>query len=225
MIGSLPKFVEQWLDLVIPKLCIVCQAEGHYWCRLGATAWPLCFWCRTTYHPNRPCEGRRSLPLITVGPYHDETLRQLIYQWKYHGCWAISHDWANDIRTQIQLFINEPIQLMPIPLHPSRQRSRGYNQAWILANQIHQLTAWELTTCLTRIRATVPQATLTSQERFANLKDSFVVTSPIGNQSIWLVDDIITSGATIRAAQTALMKHKIGVQGIISIAWTQDSND
>ncbi len=96
--------------------------------------------------------------------------------------------------------------LIPMPLHVSRLRSRGFNQASeiakILSKSLDIPIAWDVAT---RIRATSTQTKLTAQARRANLKQAFQV-QPLQGQTVAIVDDVLTTGATSQALAQALLK-------------------
>lgn len=95
--------------------------------------------------------------------------------------------------------------IIPVPLYPSRQAERGYNQSEIIANVI--ASSFEIpmvTDVLFRIRDTKKQSTLKGLERMENVKDAFVAHSSVKDKKIILVDDICTMGATLKACEEAL---------------------
>jgi ComF family protein len=118
----------------------------------------------------------------------------------------------------VQLLPDVPADLLviPIPLHRTKQRQRGFNQARALAKcAIDALRKshpeWHLTlapTTLMRLRSTESQAGLTPRQRRHNVRGAFKVSdsSPVAGKHILLVDDILTTGATARAAAQSLMK-------------------
>lgn len=109
----------------------------------------------------------------------------------------------------------QPI-LVPVPLHRSRQRERGFNQAEVLAHGLaRQLRADRRRTrqkietrCLLRIRPTVPQTGLTFKQRLENVRGVFRVHSPeaVKGHVIVLLDDVMTTGATLSSCAGALKK-------------------
>ena len=99
-------------------------------------------------------------------------------------------------------------EIIPVPLHPSRLRKRGFNQAEILARELGERCGLPVRTdVLYRIRRTSPQKLLGRQERLQNLKGAFGVSAewtPCGN--VLLIDDIYTTGATLERAARVLKK-------------------
>lgn len=94
--------------------------------------------------------------------------------------------------------------VVPVPLHRTRLRSRGYNQSLELARPVARALGLPLRHALGRVRATRPQAGLPAAERRANLRRAFAPRAPVANARIALVDDVMTSGATVAAAAASL---------------------
>lgn len=109
-----------------------------------------------------------------------------------------------------------PLLLVPVPLHPSRRRARGFNQAEALARGLSRKAGtlaggWAPrveTRCLVRTRATVPQTGLSLKARRENVRGVFRVTSPeiVRGRVVVLVDDVMTTGATLSSCASALKR-------------------
>lgn len=102
--------------------------------------------------------------------------------------------------------------LVPIPLSHRRWRERGYNQARELARPLARTLDCEISTALQRVRHSVPQATLSGQARQSNVTGVFGADKRLAGLRVGLVDDVVTTGATLVAAAEAL--HQVGVTSV-----------
>lgn len=169
------------------------------------------------------CRACRQVPpafarAVSFGTYEGR-LREAIHALKYDRL----HPAANKLGAMLAQVIaelrpNAPSRLLviPVPLHRSKQKHRGFNQARALAiAAIKRLRAthpdWELQlapSTLMRLRATETQAGLTPTQRRKNVRGAFKVSDPaaVRGQHVLLVDDILTTGATARSAAQSLIK-------------------
>ena len=114
----------------------------------------------------------------------------------------------------------------PVPLHPSRRRERGFNQAELLARGLVKRLRKEgsglrfAAGCLQRVRATVPQVGLSVSARRENVRGVFCVGRPedVRNRTVVVVDDVMTTGATLSACATALKRAGAGRVLALSLA-------
>jgi ComF family protein len=96
--------------------------------------------------------------------------------------------------------------LLPVPLHPSRLSERGFNQSLEIARWSARRLCLPLAPGLAvRVRATAPQAGLSSGDRRANLRDAFLAGTAVRGLNIGLVDDVVTTGSTVTALSAALL--------------------
>lgn len=128
----------------------------------------------------------------------------------------------------IQAILKEEIYrncnvIVPVPLHTTRTRERGYNQAELLGKELSvELNIPLVSDALIRVRATPSQTKLPSEERATNVKDAFVVNKQrielIKDKTILLVDDVLTTGATLNECARTLFKGDVKeVLGIVSV--------
>jgi ComF family protein len=115
--------------------------------------------------------------------------------------------------------LHADVLILPLPLHAKRLGTRGYNQALELARPIAR--AWQLplrASLLKRIRATSPQSELDAAARRRNVRGAFAADAAVRDRRILLIDDVITTGATVgEAAATLLDAGAIEVQ-VLAVA-------
>jgi len=105
----------------------------------------------------------------------------------------------------------QPALVVPVPLGPRRARARGYNQAALLAAALARQAAAPLSDHAVRRRDTAPQVGHGVAQRRANLAGAFAWRgAPLAGRPVWLVDDVVTTGATMEAAATALQQAGAG---------------
>lgn len=102
--------------------------------------------------------------------------------------------------------------IVPVPLHWKRFASRGYNQAHVMAERVSALSGKPVYDALTRVKSTIFQSQLDGEERKENVKEAFVLTKEhvenIRGKRLLVVDDLMTSGATLQAAAKGLLRGK-----------------
>lgn len=113
--------------------------------------------------------------------------------------------------------------VVPIPLHPRRARTRGYNQAALLARRFGKIVGLPVDEkVLVRTRDTPPQVGLTNRERLENLRQAFRCCKPrtVQGRRILLLDDVMTTGATITSASLALLVAGAASVSVLALART-----
>jgi Predicted amidophosphoribosyltransferases len=152
-------------------------------------------------------------------------VRKLILKFKYSDRMFLAEDFAADMLETMEenTFFKEADLIVPVPLNILRRIKRGYNQAELLARVIGKKTAKQvLTNVLLRKKITRPQFKLSKQERQENIKDSFIVKNEkaLYKKNILLVDDIVTTSATVSACAKALKNS--GARKVYVIALARD---
>jgi competence protein ComFC len=116
----------------------------------------------------------------------------------------------------------EPVDLIaPIPLHPKKQRARGFNQAERFASRLSAVLEIAFdTTLLERVRDTDPQAGLDRDDRIANVKNAFhyVGEQKLKGQRVLLIDDVLTTGVTASSCAKELLKNGAGEVRVWTVA-------
>lgn len=207
------------LDLIYPPKCLVCgDMQPKYFCDecLSDIVWikpPVCSYC------GMPVDDRNCRECVEIdfafdsarsAAVYDGALKDAIHQFKYSG-----HKALGPILAELVIrYLREKTErlrlvdcVIPVPIHSSRLRQRGFNQSEILADEIGQAFSLPvLCGNLTRTRSTRPQVNLPKDQRRENVADAFCVESKDGveGRNILLIDDVFTTGSTSDAATRAL---------------------
>lgn len=211
-------------DLLLPAVCAVCERAmdagepglicGRCWARLALLPAPRCTRCGHPVGVDR-CRWCELLPpyvgaVRSVCWTHAGTGRAIVHVLKYGGWPAVAPAladrmarlaWPADV-------MEERTALVPVPLSPSRERERGYNQAARLAHALAPhwgVPVWE--DAVVRGRATASQTRLTPDQRRRNVSGAFRAGGPRGrlrDSHLVVVDDVVTTAATLNACAAAL---------------------
>ncbi len=141
---------------------------------------------------------------LSVG-YFEGPLREAIHRFKYSPCRSLGKPLAAWAAKHIRPVAVDCI--MPVPLHVSRLRQRGFNQALVLASELSTGFALPLVyDNLARVRPTRPQVELSGEERVKNVTGAFALRRPgeVRDRDVLLVDDVHTTGATMNECAAVL---------------------
>jgi len=139
---------------------------------------------------------------------------ELLLRFKFHHDLAAGQLLSQLMQRALRRHVNDqalPQALIPIPLHRARLRQRGYDQALELAKPLARELGLPLRQGLHRQRATQPQSELDAAARRRNLRGAFTAHPPLPKHVV-LIDDVMTTGATLQAAAQAL--HHVGVERV-----------
>jgi len=181
------------------------------------TAEFFCRACQTPFVDAYPldehdlCTGCRESQVnfdtvYSFGSY-EGPLRKLIHLFKYGKVETLAAPLSRLLIRSLPLDLRFDM-VIAMPMHWRKRWERGFNQAELLAKPVARRYDLKLATNLTRKRYTKAQASLTGAQRLANSKDAFSVRRPgqISGKRVLLIDDVLTTGATLRAAAAALKK-------------------
>src|SRR5579884_60856 len=212
------------LDLIFPPRCAGCRRPGAWICRRcwGRVPWlrsdacprcegpsahgELCLGCLTLARQRRSGAAGAAIaePVVFRGVARFEgSARQAIHELKY----SAHYDIATVLGPLMAERMAEHSQavLVPVPLHPSRKRQRGYNQSELLAKEIGRSLNWPVVRGrLRRSRKTADQVTLDAGLRAGNVAGAFTWRGTGIGGAIILVDDVCTTGAALDACAEAV---------------------
>ena len=205
--------------LLYPPSCVLCGAKGVGDRDLCAECFAELPWNR---HPCPRCAAPlppdADTPLcgdcIKSLPSWDEAksllayafpIDKLVQRFKFEGDLAVGRLLGSLLADYLAAGADRPDCIVPVPLHASRLKERGFNQAAELARPISKRLKIRVRLDLCeRIRATDVQSKLDAAERRKNLRDAFAVTGPVDGLHVALLDDVITTGTTVQALTQTL---------------------
>jgi ComF family protein len=202
---------------------------------------PFCISCGirfpSSFNENHICGTCLKTPLkltqVRAAAEYKGIIRDGIQLFKYHSKLSIAKSFEELLfQTFLQYYENSEIDLIiPMPLHRTKMRKRGFNQAYFLSRNFKKLyqdacrrtPPWEMDTgSLVRIKKTLPQTGFDIEERKRNLKNAFKIIGEerILGKYILLVDDVFTTGATCNEAAKKLLEKGAGRVDALVLART-----
>jgi ComF family protein len=233
------------LDLVFPALCPVCDAVlgagrrdplcGRCWDEIARLGPPHCEVCGAASPlgaeiDRAGSDARRACWTCTTSPPEydyarsaaafEGTLREAVHAFKFSGKRALARPLGDLAIEQCRYSLPRDIEsLVPVPLAPERERQRGFNQAALLAERCARWLELPVNTrWLTRVRATGPQSDLTAAERRANVRGAFRASRHVAGRHVVVVDDVLTTGATLGECARALRAAGARRIGVVTVA-------
>ncbi len=223
--------LQSLLDLLYPVRCPICGEivvpKGNRICslctgKLKSVEEPRCMKCSKPieHEEMEYCKDCIRKDYHYVKGYalwvYDDSMKKSIADFKYHYKKENSHFYVQELLRIYQKTIKSlaPDAFVPVPVHRSKYRERGYNQADVLAKGIARETGIPvISDLLLRNKKTLPQKQLDDKERLRNLQEAFSYNKKVephhNLKKIMLIDDIYTTGSTIEACTNVLMNHGI----------------
>lgn len=226
------------LDFLFPKTCINCGKFGSYLCadcikeiRQTELVCPFCERPSLGGVVHAVCKRRFGLDgLWSLGIY-EGALRKAIQKLKYRWVSEVAKELIN---ITLEYWVKNPPILLDkikkdqgknwiitsVPLYPSRQKWRGFNQSELLAKLFANKLGLKYENTLKRIRNTKPQMKLLASERKRNIKNAFelAVSNQLSDVSILLIDDVWTTGSTLKECCYVLKRGGAKIVWALTIA-------
>jgi ComF family protein len=228
----------EFAEALWPRLCHLCGAAGDDGAACAAHRLPArprgarCDRCASALPPGLPDGGRcaacrRRAPgwsrLLVLGDYRQEAgLREWILAFKHGRRTDLARPLGAALHARAAAALARGDVLVPVPLHPLRHLERGYDQAALLAREIARQSGLPALGLLARARDTPPQGVLGPRSRTSNVAQAFEPSRaarrhpPAGR--VWLVDDVVTSGATAAACARELRRLGATEVGVLALA-------
>lgn len=197
------KWLREALDLILPVSCTVCGRPGEQCCGFGS---PI----------SREDLG---VPCWSVGRYSGP-LRHAVLHYKERGARALARDLARPLASVISAAYPPPLMLVPIPSRPPAFRARGFDHVERLA----RFASVELSVPVRGVLRTSgwsrDSAGMSARQRRCNVAGSFALVSDVPRAPVVVVDDVVTTGATVLEAVRVLRHAGTNVAGVASLAST-----
>ncbi|MBI4449609.1 ComF family protein [Candidatus Uhrbacteria bacterium] len=213
--------------MLAPRVCVGCAQEGSWLCvacmgGIERESNTTCVGCGSLSRFGATCDRcRAEFPIagvVTIASYRDPAVQQLVQAVKYASAKDMVDAFARLIadffdRTVMEVMrktVGEQPLLVPVPLHWRRFAARGFNQSQCIAEALAG-AGWGTVVpegCLVRRKCKLPQAVLSHEQRFKNIEEAFTCVDPamLRGRSVVIVDDVITTGATMAACARELRR-------------------
>src|SRR6202521_3730386 len=232
------------LDIALPTLCVACREPVHgdgvcatCWAKLSFIAPPFCpkLGIPFVYDPG---PGLLSMEAIADPPAYararaavryDDVARTLVHALKYQDRTDLAPAMGRWMARAGRELLEEADLLVPVPLQCGRGWSRRYNQSGALARAIERQSGVKLTSeAVRRVRPTQQQIGLSRAQRASNVQGAFKVTADriadVQGRRVVLIDDVLTSGATVDACARALLRAKAASVDVLIFARVVDTH-
>ena len=211
--GLLNRAGKAALDFFLPMYCVGCRREGSGICRQCLAGMSeLQAYCEVCAQPGeaRRCRrcSRSPLPINGIRAVYpfEGVIRSAAHAFKYRNYRALAPEIAGLLASRLEAARIPATLLVPVPMHPRRERSRGYNQAGLLAAELGKLTGIPIGEgVLERAVDSPPQVQRASRaDRMRIAEGTFSAAATVEGESVLVIDDVVTTGNTMAACAKAL---------------------
>lgn len=221
------------IGLLFPELCNACGTHLYYGEKEICTKclYDLPYTDYHRHHENRVAKqlwGRLPINAAMAMLYFKKgtKVQNLMHALKYKGKTDVGIKFGNLLGERLQMgeAFKDIDLIIPVPLHPAKEKARGYNQSEFIAKGIAEVINAELSkNHLIRNKITESQTKKSRYTRFENMQAVFTVnkTEELNNKHVLLVDDVITTGATLEACGNALLQTNIDKLSIAAVAFAE----
>lgn len=217
---------ERLISIVAPHYCLVCDDEGALlcsWCAVEACASvpPRCYKCHRSSKDSAVCSAckrKTTLAHVWVRAEYGGTARNLLQKFKFERGQAAAKTIAELMHEALPYFVPDTL-IVPVPTATSRVRGRGYDHAKLLAKELAKITQLCHEPLILRLGQT-RQVGAKRQTRMDQLEGAFgLKKQDIKGKRILLVDDVVTTGATLEEAAKVLKQS--GAKTIDAVVFAQ----
>ena len=226
--------VNNWINIIqdclFPPTCLLCTSSGYQ-------SRDLCYACYNSLPVNNYCcyrcgeilENATAIPFLcgqcqnqrpafdeTHAPFlYQGTIRHLIYSLKFNARYKNARLLGTLLAEHLAESAELPDCILPVPLHPSRYRERGFNQSIEIARTVSKelKIPLDLSSCR-RNRNTAHQTNLSAKQRRNNMKNAFTIVKPISAGHVAILDDVMTTGTTVHELAKTLVKSGVSRVGV-----------
>lgn len=221
--------LERLFRLLYPDRCLLCRQLLSFTEEL-----PLCGKCRVYYHPAGQvcpqCErlylggsectcssASISLQRLFAIAFYDRKWRLIIHNLKYRKCRSLARQLGLLLAMEIiSRNYCVPQLIVPIPLHSEREGERGFNQSALIAGYASRFLGVPCRNMLVKMKDTVSQTTISREQRYKNISGVFSCNDILAKgATVLLIDDIYSTGATMKEAARVLVNCGATVYGAV----------
>ncbi len=232
------ELAQNLLSALFPSCCVFCQKTVD---QATAQDIEICPDCYQALPHNTTCCVRCALPLaedITSATFcgrcikkrpafdyacspfrYEDDIIKLVHQLKFSEKIRFSRSIGEMLLAHFSARNEKPDCLLPVALHPSRMRQRGFNQSIEISRVLAKKLAIPIEhSVIVRQRSTAAQTGLSAKQRQKNIRGAFSVAGELNHQHVLIIDDVMTTGATVNELATLLKKNNVERVGVLCIA-------